>query len=90
MDLSSVPDDWRGRGFGCDIWTDSPGQVWKDFAHPVDELLMPIDGEIELSFLGRTIFPSVGEEVLIPAGAKHTVRNIGRSTSRWYYGYRSR
>ena len=26
--------------------------------------------------------------LFIPAGAKHTVRNVGRTESRWLYGYR--
>ena len=88
--LDRVPKDWRGRGYSCDIWTDPPGQVWADFVHSVDELVMPIEGEIELEIQGRTLHPAVGEEVFIPAEAPHTVRNLGRTTSRWYYGYRRR
>ena len=45
--LDQVPKDWRGRGYSCDIWTDPPGQVWEDFAHETDELVMLLDG-IEL------------------------------------------
>ena len=90
MKLSEVPSDWRRRGFSCDIWVDPPGQVWKDFVHAVDELVMPIEGEMELTFNGKTYHPQIGEEFLIPAGTSHTVRNVGNITSRWYYGYRSR
>ena len=88
MDHSEVRRDWAARGFDCAIWTDPPGRVWADFVHDVDELVMPIEGEIELSFQGRTLRPDVGEEVLIPAGVSHTVRNVGAVTSRWFYGYR--
>jgi mannose-6-phosphate isomerase-like protein (cupin superfamily) len=49
---------------------------------------MLIDGEIEVSFRGRTLHPQPGEEVLIPAATSHTVRNIGKTTNHWYYGYR--
>jgi quercetin dioxygenase-like cupin family protein len=70
------------------MWTDPPGQVWVDFVHSVDELLMLVEGEIELSLSGRTWRPAPGEEVLIPAGVTHTVRNVGGTTSRWLYGYR--
>ena len=90
IDLSGVPRDWEDRGFSCDIWVDPPGQVWADFVHAADELVMPIEGEIELSFAGQTVRPAVGEEVFIPAGAVHTVRNVGPDTSRWYYGYRQK
>jgi mannose-6-phosphate isomerase-like protein (cupin superfamily) len=82
--------DWARRGFSCDIWTDAPGQVWRDFVHATDELVMPLEGEIELEFGGKIFRPRIGEEVLIPAGVRHTVRNVGRNVSRWYYGYKRR
>ncbi len=81
-------EEWEQQGFSCDIWSDSPGQVWKDFAHATDELLMLIEGEIELSFQGKVLHPAPGEEVFIPAGVAHTVINIGDTRNRWYYGYR--
>ncbi len=89
-ELDEVKQSWAGRGFSCDIWVDSPGQEWKNFVHPVDELVMLIEGEIELTFQGKILKPSVGEEILIPAGAAHTVRNVGSITNRWYYGYRKK
>lgn len=88
MDKAKVNKDWNQRGFSCDIWTDPPGQVWADFVHNTDELVMVIEGEIELSFNGKTYHPKIGDEILIPAGANHTVKNIGKTTSRWFYGYR--
>ncbi len=83
-----MPADWRGRGFSCGIWTDPPGQVWADFVHPTDELVMLIEGELELELGGRILRPLPGEAVLIPAGVAHSVRNLGRTRNRWYYGYR--
>jgi mannose-6-phosphate isomerase-like protein (cupin superfamily) len=64
-----------------------PGQVWKDYTHSTDELLMVLEGELELEMQGRTIRPRRGEEVLIPARVRHTVRNVGGTTARWLYGY---
>lgn len=90
IDPERVRRDWEQRGFSFGVWTDPPGQVWADFVHATDELVMLESGEIELSFGGRTLRPRPGEEILIPAGQRHTVRNIGRTTSRWYYGYRTR
>ncbi len=90
LETKKVREDWSRRGFSCDIWVDSPGQEWKDFVHPVDELVMLIEGEIELSFQGNTLRPEVGEEIFIPAGVSHTVRNVGEVTNRWYYGYRKK
>lgn len=88
MDQVKVRTDWAQRGFSCGLWTDPPGQVWANFVHETDELVMLIEGEIELSFNGRTWRPQMGEEILIPAGASHTVKNVGQTTSRWFYGYR--
>ncbi len=88
MDERKVKTDWERRGFSFGIWIDPPGQVWEDYVHDADELLMLVEGQIELSFLGKTFCPKIGEEVLIPAGAGHTVRNIGKTTNRWYYGYK--
>lgn len=85
---SQIRHQWAQRGFSCAIWVDPPGQVWEDFVHTSDELVMLIEGEIELTFCGNTVRPKAGEEVLIPAGQRHTVRNIGVTMNRWYYGYR--
>ncbi|MFQ5963283.1 MAG: cupin domain-containing protein [Candidatus Scalinduaceae bacterium] len=88
MDQSKVKEDWERRGFSCDIWTDQPGQIWENYVHDVDELVMLLEGEIEITFQGRTFRPKVGEEILIPAGESHTVRNIGSELNRWFYGYK--
>jgi uncharacterized cupin superfamily protein len=89
-DRRKVAADWAARGFSCDLWTDPPGQVWADFVHATDELVMLIDGDIELRFSGRVLRPRAGEEVLIPAGVSHTVINTGSTNNRWYYGYRKK
>ena len=53
------------------------GSVWADFVHDVDEIVMLVEGEIEVSFAGKMLRPGPGEEIVIPAGASHTVRNTG-------------
>ena len=88
--ITAVRSDWQARGFGCDVWTDPPGQVWEDYRHAVDELVMVLEGEMEFDIAGRVIRPAPGEEVLIPAGEIHTVRNLSATTSRWLYGYKGR
>jgi uncharacterized cupin superfamily protein len=87
-DKEQIARDWAARGFSCDIWTDPPGQVWADFVHATDELVMLIDGDIELRFSGRVLRPRAGEEILIPAGVSHTVINTGQTTNHWFYGYK--
>jgi mannose-6-phosphate isomerase-like protein (cupin superfamily) len=90
MDYSTIKANWQKRGFSCGIWLDPPGQVWADYVHDTDELIMLAEGEMELSFQGKTIRPRIGEEILIPALASHTVINTGKAANRWYYGYRQK
>lgn len=87
LNRSQIEKDWCTRGFSCGLWIDPPGQEWKDYTHSTDELLMVLEGELELEMQGRTIRPRRGEEVLIPARVRHTVRNVGGTTARWLYGY---
>jgi len=88
MDRGQVAEGWRDRGFSCGLWVDPPGQVWEDYVHGTDELLMVLEGELELEMQGRTFRPKAGEEVLIPARVSHSVRNVGGTTARWLYGYK--
>ncbi len=58
--------------------------------HDMDEVLMLVEGNIEITFQGTTVRPNLGEQVYKPAGAMHTVRNVGSTNSRWYYRYRQK
>jgi quercetin dioxygenase-like cupin family protein len=88
VDADAVQKDWQARGFSCGLWADPPGQVWEGYVHDADELFMLVEGTLELEVKGRVHRPSPGEEILIPAKARHSVRNKGSSTARWLYGYR--
>ncbi len=57
--------------------------------HATDELLMILEGALELEMQGKTLRPAIGEEIFIPAGTNHTVRNTGSTTARWLFGYKS-
>ncbi|WP_022947704.1 cupin domain-containing protein [Methylohalobius crimeensis] len=85
-----IAQDWKRRGFSCDLWVDSPGQRWEDFVHSVDELVIVVEGEMAFEVDGKVYHPEPGEELFIPAGSPHSVRNIGGRTARWLYGYRHR
>jgi quercetin dioxygenase-like cupin family protein len=88
VDQTAVERRWRERGFSCGLWVDAPGQVWADYVHETDEVVMVVEGEVEFEIDGEVHRPSRGEELFIPARARHTVRNLGRAESRWLYGYR--
>ena len=90
VDRTSVAQDWASRGFSCDLWVDPPGQRWEDFVHETSELVVVVEGEMEFVVEGEVYHPKVGEELFIPAGAKHSARNIGSTTARWLYGYHRR
>ena len=88
INRQDVSRDWAARGFSCELWVDPPGQCWEEFVHNTDELVLVLEGELEFEINGEINHPGTGEERNIPAGAVHSVRNIGASTARWLYGYR--
>jgi|SRR5437867_12840198 len=88
VDQEKIKKEWAARGFSCGLWADPPGRVWADFVHDTDELVMLAEGEEEFEINGRKYRLKVGEEFLIPAGTNHTARNVGKTTSRWLYGYK--
>ena len=79
---------WRDRGFTCELWVDPPEATWEDFVHDTDELVMLLDGQVTIEIAGRILRLEVGQEVMLPAGVRHTVRNVGGTSARWLYGYR--
>ncbi len=85
----AICEDWRRRGFSCDVWIDPPGRCWEDFVHAVDELVTPLDGPMEFEIDGEVYHLDPGDEAFIPAGALHSARNRSHQTVRWLYGYRS-
>jgi len=87
VDIQQIKSDWHARGFSCDLWIDPPGRCWENFVHDTDELIIVLEGRMEFEIEGQAHHPRIGEELLIPAGAAHSARNIGTATSRWLYGY---
>ncbi len=79
---------WHAKGFSFDVWHDPPGQVWEDFVHAVDELFMLVEGSVEMTMQGKIFRLDINEEILILAGVKHSVRNVGDTINCWYYGYK--
>jgi uncharacterized cupin superfamily protein len=51
-----------------------------------DELVTLLEGEMEVEFASVVHHPQVGAELLIPAGAAHSARNVGKATARWRTG----
>lgn len=84
----SIALEWGARGFNCEMWVDPPDQVWENYVHDADELIMPVTGMLEVEVAGQARRLRAGDELLIPARALHSVRNIGHTSACWLYGYR--
>jgi uncharacterized protein YdcH (DUF465 family)/quercetin dioxygenase-like cupin family protein len=87
VDVAAVTRDWIKRGFSCRAFTDPPGQVWRDYVHDTDELVTVVDGRLEVTMHGENWVLGPGDELYIPRGVSHTVRNLHAGTTRWLYGY---
>ena len=76
MNSSLIEENWCSRSYSFGIFRDHPNQIWSDFVHRTDELVVLAEGEIEIVIEGKINRPRIGEEVFIPANASHTVKNI--------------
>ncbi len=87
VDQQGVAHAWRARGYSCGLFVDPPGQEWLDFVHASNELVTVMRGRLEMTVAGQTMIAEEGDEVFIPRGAKHSLRNIHDGVSKWLYGY---
>lgn len=79
---------WGAQGFSCELWIDPPDQVWHDFQHDVDKRTLLLEGMAQIEMQGKAVRLQPGDELMIPAGTRHTVRNCGSGPARWLHGYR--
>ncbi len=87
VDRDAVARDWRARGYDCRPFADPPGREWNDFRHAANELVTVVEGRLQLTVGGETLMCDAGDEVFIPKGAVHSVRNVAAAATRWLYGY---
>ncbi len=57
------------------------------FVHATNELVTVLHGRLRLIIQGEELIVQPGDEVFIPKGACHSVKNIADSTTYWLYGY---
>lgn len=86
-DRKEIAAEWGAKGYSCGLWIDPPGQNWLNFVHETDEVVLVVQGKIRLEVGEDAIEIGPGNEAFIPAGSNHSVYNIGKTESRWYYGY---
>ena len=85
VDPAAVRADHPGFTFGT--FNDPPGRAWENFVHDTDEFVVVAEGEIAIEVAGETQTCGPGDLVLIPAGARHSLRTSPAAGSRWHYGY---
>ena len=61
MNSDQLKQDWNSRGYSFGIFKDRSGQVWADFVHKTDELVVLAEGEIEIEIEGKLQCPQIGE-----------------------------
>ena len=65
--LDPIKQYWHSRGYSFGVFRDPPGQVWADFVHRTNELIVLAEGEIEVEIEGKAERFQIGEMVFIPA-----------------------
>ena len=84
---AEVADIWANRGFTCYLYVDPPGQEWNDFVHRTNELVTVINGQLNLLAERKNFVLNVGDEVFIPYGVRHSVKNTSSENTSWLFGY---
>ena len=64
MDSDQIKEDWNSRGYSFGVFRNPPGQVWADFVHQTDELVVLAEGEIEVEIEGKLYKPKIVEKCL--------------------------
>ena len=91
MNIAELEKNWRERGFSFGIGTIKAGDAVDKACHEnQDELVLMERGEYEFSIDGKTFIQHGNIEVHIPAGALHSIKNIGTQEAKIYFGYKSR
>ena len=57
MEPHQLQQNWESRVYSFVIFKDPPGQVWADFVHKTDELVILAEGEIEIEIEGKSQSP---------------------------------
>ena len=78
--------DWGRRGFRCRRMRGPPGREWRDIALGADGLVMVLEGRLEIDIAGVLVDAGEGDEIFIPAGVVHTVRNTAPTATIWLHG----
>ena len=84
MSTYQIKHERNSRGYSFGVFKDPHGQVWADFFHKTNEIVVLAEGEIGVEIEGKAQRPQNVAELFIPANADHKVRNVGRMNNVWY------
>lgn len=84
---TTVAEDWHARGFSCDEFYDPPGRAWNGYVHRCNELVTVVKGKLEMKLGEEQFLVAPGDEIFIPRGVMHSVKNVASEQTYWLYGY---
>lgn len=89
IDVEKIKNEWQSKGFKCETYSTPAGDYWSSEGHESDEVFILLEGELEVSFQGKTYHPTIGEEFRVPANVSHTFKNPGATSNNliWLYAY---
>ena len=91
IDIDELEKDWAERGFSLGVGTIKAGDAVDEAFHDdKDELVLMENGEYEFVIGNETFRQNGNTEVLIPAGSVHSIKNLGQSDSKIYFGYKAK
>lgn len=89
MNIEDLEKSWIERGFSFGVGTIKAGDGIKEAVHDKqDELVFMEKGRYEFVVDKNSFIQEGGEEVLIPAGTTHSIKNLSGRDSKIYYGYK--
>lgn len=88
--LQQLVESWQQEGFSVEHWTSPPGEAWSDAGHATDEILVILEGCLDVTIDGVLHRSEVGKPIRIPARVPHSTLNPLSKPCRmlWAYGYK--
>ena len=91
MNIDELEKNWKERGFSFSTGTIKAGDAVDEAFHEgQDELVLMESGKYEFIIDGEAFIQNGNIEVHIPAGAVHSIRNLGTQDAKIYFGYKAR
>jgi len=91
VDNKKLEKDWIEREFSFDVGIIKAGDAVEEAFHEdKDELVLMETGEYEFIIDNESFLQKGNIEVFIPAGSVHSIKNLGDSDSKIYFGYKSK